>query len=139
MFEKAKQATLKEVEPALNEYQQSRQQREAYSQAQAVAEAEMTEIKGLNPKVDENQIYQHATKYGFSNLKAAYQNLIDMQGIEKTAQAKVLKNLKIRESDPVGVSGATEPDDYTPTYQSIVGQKSIYSAAQAALRSLKGK
>jgi hypothetical protein len=39
VFENAKQAALKEVEPALTEYQQARQQRELYAQAQTAVDA----------------------------------------------------------------------------------------------------
>ena len=138
-IEAGKQAALREVAPALTEYQQARQQRELTSQIQTAAEAEMTEIKALDPKVNEDDVYTHATKYGFPNLKAAYQNLIDMRGLEKTVQQKVLKNLKIRNEDPVGVSGATSAEDDTPTYQEISAHRSIRSAASAALRSLQRK
>ncbi len=137
--EAGKQAALREIAPLLNEVQQAKQQREATEQARQVADAEMAEIKVLNPKVNEDLVYQHATKYGFPSLKSAYQNLIDMQGLQKTTQQKVLRNLNQRNSEPVGVSGATTPVDDTPSYQEIAGFKSIRSAASAALAQLKGK
>jgi hypothetical protein len=138
-IEAGKQAALREVAPALTEYQQTRQQRELSAQIQSAAEAEMTEIKTLDPKVDENAVYTHATKYGFANLKSAYQNLIDMRGLAKSEQQRVLKNLKIRNEEPVGVSGATSPEDDAPSYQEISGPQSIRSAALAAFRSLQRK
>ena len=137
-IEAGKQAALREVAPALTEYQQARQQRELYAQTQAAVDKELVEVKALDPKLDENALFNHANKYGFNSLKAAYQNLTDMRGLEKTVQQKVLKNLHARQDDGVGVSGATSVEDDTPTYQEIAGFKSIRSAASAAFRSLKG-
>ena len=138
-IEAGKQAALREVAPALNEYQQTRQQRELAAQIQSQAEAEMTEIKTLDPKVDENAVFTHATKYGFANLKSAYQNLVDMRGLAKSEQQRVLKNLKTRNEDPIGVSGATSPEEEGDSYQQVSGPQSIRSAALSALRSLQRK
>lgn len=137
--EAGKQAALREIAPDLQEIRQSRQQREAIEKNRQVAEAEMAEIKSKDPKINENLVYNHATKYGFQSLKSAYQNLLDMQGIQKTTQQKVLKNLNVRNAEPVGVSGATTPEDDTPSYAQISSFKNIRSAASAALAQLKGK
>ena len=136
--EAGKQAALREIAPLLTEVQQAKAQREAYTKAQEVANAEIAELKVLNPKLDEDSVFKHATKYGFSSLKTAYQNLVDMRGLEKATQQKVLKNLGQRQADPVGVSGATSVEDDTPSYSEISGFKNIRSAASAAYRSLKG-
>lgn len=137
-IEAGKQAALKEVAPMLSQYQQEQQRQQLYTQAQAQAEQEMAEIKTQNPKINENLIYQHATKYGFTKLKDAYANLMDMQAVQKSAQDRVLKDLKNRQADPVSVSGATTPEDDTPSYQEISGYKSIRSAASAAFSRIKG-
>jgi chromosome segregation ATPase len=69
--------------------------------------AELTEIKTADPKLNENALFLHATKYGFNNLKAAYQNMTDMAKLAKNVQQQTATNIQKR-NDPVSSSpGAT--------------------------------
>ena len=139
VFEAGKRATLREVSPLLSEVEQGRQQRELTAQATKAAETEMASIKESDPRVNEEAVYQHANKFGFSNLTQAYNNMKAMKELEKITEAKVLKNLKARQGDNVGISVPGTETDNTPTYDSIHSFKSARSAAAAALRSIQGK
>lgn len=139
VYDLAKQATLREVSPLLSEVEQSMREKEALAQARQAAEAEMTAIKAKDPKIDETAIYTHANKFGFASLQHAYDNLMYIRSLEKDVQAKVLKNLKNRAEEPIGISGATPVTDEAPSYQEIVQSKSIRDAASAALARLQGK
>jgi hypothetical protein len=69
--------------------------------------SELTEIKTVDPKLNENALFLHATKYGFNNLKAAYQNMSDMAKLAKNVQTTTEKNI-LKRNDPVSSSpGAT--------------------------------
>ena len=69
--------------------------------------SELTEIKAIDPKLNENALFLHATKYGFNNLKAAYQNMSDMAKLAKNVQQQTATNIAKR-TDPVSSSpGAT--------------------------------
>ncbi len=138
VFEAGKRATLKEVSPMLSEFEQAKQQRELTAQATQATEAEMARIKEKDPRVNEDAVFQYANKYGTS-LTAAYQVMQDIKNLEKTVEQRVLKNLKTRDADGIGVSSATSVEDDTPTYQEINSQRSIGSAARAALARYKGK
>lgn len=77
---------------------------------------ELAEVKAIDPNVNENSLYLHATKYGFQNLKHAHQNMKDMAEIVKKATNTTVANIAKR-NDPVSVSpGATgaklDPDNY---------------------------
>jgi len=98
-------------------------------------DAEIAELKKLDPKLDENALFVHANKYGLQNLKFAYQNMTDMKKAIIDTEQKTIKNLKTREADPVstGASPASIDDDgYDP---SEVGQ---YQSANEFLSLIKG-
>lgn len=81
----------------------------------AVEEAvigQLTEIKASDPTLNENALFQHATKYGFRDLKQAHQNMKDMREMAKAVQKTTTENITKR-NDPVSVTpGATgaKPD-----------------------------
>ncbi len=70
-------------------------------------ETQLTDIRKTDPKLNENALFQHATKYGFRDLKAAYQNMTDMQAAIKKTQTTTAANIAKR-NDPVSANpGAT--------------------------------
>lgn len=73
---------------------------------------QLTEIKTSDPTVNENALFLHATKYHFTDLRAAHQNMKDMADLAKNVQQTTAKNVQKR-NDPVsvlpGASGA-RPD-----------------------------
>ncbi len=88
---------------------------------------QLTEVKKLDPSLNENSLFLHATKYGFRDLKLAHQNMKDMSEMAKKVQTTTAANIAKR-NDPVSVShGATgaRPDP------------SNFSTARDYLKSLK--
>lgn len=78
---------------------------------------QIEEIKKVDPSLDENKLFLHATKYGFTDLKVAHQNMKDMREIAKTAQKTAVQNIAKR-ADPVssspGATGAkTNPNNFS--------------------------
>jgi len=72
-----------------------------------VVSGQLTELKTLDPNLNENALFLHATKYKFPDLKAAYQNMKDMADLAKNVKQATAKDIQKR-SDPVSVSpGAT--------------------------------
>lgn len=99
------------------------EQREAVENAVAT---QLAEIKTTDPNLNENALFQHATKYGFRDLKLAHQNMKDMSETMKKVAKTTADNITKR-NDPVSISpGATgnRPD------------ASQFSSARDFLRSL---
>ncbi len=69
--------------------------------------SQLTELKAIDPNLNENTLFLHATKYGFRDLKMAHQNMKDMSDMAKKVQSTTAANIAKR-NDPVSVSpGAT--------------------------------
>lgn len=88
---------------------------------------QLTEVKKLEPSLNENALFLHANKYGFRDLRVAHQNMKDMSELAKNVQQTTAKNIAKR-NDPVSISpGATgaRPDP------------SQFANARDYLRSLK--
>lgn len=88
---------------------------------------QLSEIKKIDPNLNENNLFLHANKYGFRDLKLAHQNMKDMADAMKKVQSTTAQNIAKR-NDPVSISpGATgaRPDP------------SQFSNARDYLRSLK--
>jgi len=89
----------------------------AFAQSIETAVAtQLEEVKKTDPNVNENQLFLHANKYGFRDLKIAHQNMKDMAELTKTVQKQTVQNIQKR-ADPVSVSpGANgtvlNPDDF---------------------------
>jgi len=103
IIEVAKRAALDEI--------QNRTAAEQAQVAQVTQEIDNTinELKKIDPTLDENSLFQHATKYGFRDLKVAHSNMRDMRAAIKDAQDMTVKNLKSRSVDPV--SGGSVPGE----------------------------
>lgn len=90
--------------------------------------SQLNDVKKADPSVNENLLFQHATKYGFRDLRVAHQNMKDMAALAKNIQQTTVKNIQKRE-DPVstanGKANGTRPDP------------SMFSNARDYLRSLK--
>jgi len=84
-----------------------REQIEARQNIENEVVNQLTEVKKLEPNLNENALFLHATKYGFRDLKLAHQNMKDMQELTKSVQQTTVKNIAKR-NDPVSISpGAT--------------------------------
>jgi hypothetical protein len=130
VIEIAKQEALRE---------QSAQVQAAQARETALAteiDGQIAELKKADSTLDENALFQHANKYGFTNLKSAHANMVDLKKVAIETEQRVLKNVKTREADPVAVgSGGNTPSDdgYDPA---VAGQ---FSSAVEYLQALKRK
>lgn len=117
----AKQEALEEIEG---------KEKAKVEQQQAVENAvvaQLTEIKKVDPTLNENALFLHANKYGFKDLQLAHQNMKDMSDIAKKVADTTAKNIAKR-NDPVSVTqGAT----------GIKSDPSQFAHAKDFLRSLK--
>lgn len=104
-------------EETIAEIRREEAERIAYAQSIETAVAtQLEEVKKVDPNVNENQLFLHANKYGFRDLKVAHQNMKDMAELTKTVQKQTVANIQKR-ADPVsaspGASGTVlNPDDY---------------------------
>lgn len=118
----AKEQTLKEIEA---------RDKAIIDQRLAIENAvneQLNAVKTIDKNVDENKLFQHATKWGFKDLRLAHQNMTEMAKIAKDAQQQAAKNV-LKRNDPVsvipGASGGTKPDP------------SMFATARDYLRSLQ--
>lgn len=77
---------------------------------------QLTDIKKIDPAVNENLLFEHANKYKFTDLRLAHQNMKDMSEAIKKTQTTTAANIAKR-NDPVSISpGASgqklNPDDF---------------------------
>lgn len=92
----------------------------AEAQTRANVEAQLTEIKTTDPKVDENALFEHAVRYGFNDLKTAHSNFKAMRDVALTTEQRVLKNLQTRAADPISTTptapAVPKSAEYSPAY-----------------------
>lgn len=93
---------------------------------EARVESQLSEVKKSNPTVNESALFLHATKYGFSDLRLAHQNMRDMADTIKKTQDTTVKNIAKR-TDPVSV---------TPGGTGARPDPSAFATAKDYLRSL---
>ncbi len=73
----------------------------------SAVEAQLAEVRKIDPSFNENALFLHATKYGFRDLKVAHQNMKDMSATIKAVKQQTAADIAKR-ADPVSVSpGAT--------------------------------
>lgn len=130
VIELAKREALAEMQ---NSVKAERDRVEAIQQG---VQNELAEIKKLDPKLDENALFQHANKYGFQNLKTAHANMSDMKKSAVDVEKRTVKNIKDREADPISTGHGGEVPEasgYDPV------EMSQFDGAADYLASLKGK
>jgi hypothetical protein len=115
LAQQIKEETLREIEQRQNAEAQARQALEDSISAQ------LTEIKTADPNLNENSLFEHATKYGFRDLKMAHQNMRDMNAVVKKAQEVTVANIAKR-ADPVSgnpaASGARpDPSNFSSSVE----------------------
>ena len=96
-----------------------REEQAKAEQAQLVetyVNSQLDEIKKIDPTVNEGQLFSHATKYGFTDLKSAHLNMKEMQQIRMTAEQNAIKNITKREAEPIAKKITTTTDDGTIEY-----------------------
>lgn len=96
-----KEATLREIEG------RETAKIEAQKALETAIETQLAEVKALDPALNENALFLHATKYGFRDLKVAHQNMKDMSAAIKAVKQQTATDIAKR-ADPVSISpGAT--------------------------------
>lgn len=99
----AKAEAVKEI------LEQANQAESEQAQIRTEVENQLTEIKATDPKLDEDSLFQHATEYGFRDLKTAYANQQAMKRIALDTEQRVLKNLGNRAADPISTNSSVPP------------------------------
>lgn len=98
-------------------------------------DSQIAELRQTDPSLDENALFQHATKYGFRDLKSAHTNFRAIKDAELAAEQRTLKNLKARGIDPVTAASAPGTDTGGIDYNAIAGRN---ESALDFLRRIKG-
>ena len=132
-IEIAKQEALKELTV------QAQAQQQATAAITAQVDQTISELKAADPKLDENALFAHAVKYGFTDLKMAHANHKEMQAIALNAEQRTLKNLNNRAADPVATVPATPAVSVPGEYEIDPSMRSNFHNAQDFLQSLKRK
>lgn len=80
---------------------------EAHQALENEVSVQLEEVKKIDPNINENALFLHATKYGFRDLRLAHQNMTDMTKLVKDVKQTTAKDIAKR-TDPVSASpGAT--------------------------------
>lgn len=82
-----------------------RGEREA-KERDTIVQQETEYLKSIDANVDVNRIKAHAAKYQFNSLIPAYQNLRALEDTERRTEERIMKNIKLRASEPVGTTSA---------------------------------
>lgn len=130
VIEIAKQEALKELET------KATREQDRMKAVQTQVETEIAELKKTDPTLDENSLFAHATKYGFNNVKTAYQNMSDMKKSVIEVEQRTLKNMESRRAVPVAVPVAKVPD-MPGEYDSKISK--MYNSASDYLDSIRNK
>jgi len=117
----AKAEALEEIET------RARAQAEQKQAIEDAVVAQLTEIKTIDPNLNENALFSHAHKYGFRDLKLAHKNMKDMAETIKKVQTTTVQNMTKR-NDPVSA---------TPNANGSRPNPSAFGSAIEYLRSLK--
>jgi hypothetical protein len=97
--------------------EKQRAEQEFEQQITSQVDSELAEIKKANPSLDENKLFEHATKYKFPNLSSAFQNMQDMNKSLDAIREQTAKSVQKRNSDPVAIGTApisNDEEEYSP-------------------------
>lgn len=97
--------------------EKQRAEQEFEQQITSQVDSELAEIKKANPSLDENKLFEHATKYKFPNLSSAFQNMQDMNKSLEAIREQTAKSVQKRNSDPVAIGTAPismDEEEYSP-------------------------
>lgn len=128
VIEIAKQEALADLE------RRSAAEQEHRAQIAAQVDNQLAELKTADPKLDENALFLHATKYGFRDLKLAHENYKTMRDAVAQAEARAIANLQARGQTPVAIPAGTPPPSGDAVDPNVVKQ---FGSAREYLASLK--
>lgn len=130
IIEAAKLEAVKEIE------RKTQNEQRAMQDAKQYVDTQLTEIRKIDPTLDENTLFSHANKYGFKDLKVAHANMVDMKKAILDTEQRTLKNIKTREAAPVAGTTTTKAPETPGIDISTVGK---FSSAAEYLASLQNK
>lgn len=116
-----------EVKNELKSEEQAKE--DAYKAIETSVATQLEGIKAKDKTLNEDTLFLHATKFGFTDLNLAYNNMSEMNRIAKTVQKNTADNIAKR-VDPVsttpGNSGGAKlnPDDYPSAREYLRALKS---------------
>lgn len=100
------------AELALQRLQETRQAEEARTrEVVTLVDSQIAELKKADPKLDENALFSHATKYGFRDLKVAHQNMTALKQAALDAEQRTLKNIRARGDTPIAGAPGVKVND----------------------------
>lgn len=100
-------ATAKAERNVWNKILEESQRTEKEAQAhKEFVDAEVEQLKGIDPKVNVASVMAHASKYHFTSLIPAYQNYKAIEDMERRVEARTSKNMQLRAEEPVGSGNA---------------------------------
>lgn len=105
-------------------------EKQAREQVAQVVDTQLAEIKAKDPKLDEEALFNHANKYGFTDLKKAHENLQEIKGVATRTEKQVVKNMKTREADPVAGAGDGGAADEGIDYETLRSHGGAMGAVQ---------
>lgn len=122
---------------AIKEFQETaKRQVEEKAKIESIVENEIAELKKLDPNLDQNSLFLHANKYGFTDLRKAYENMSEFNRMKLDVEQNVIKNLKKREEVPVNAKPTPPAPSDNPDV--IEAPTKRFSSAQEHLAYLKG-
>lgn len=129
VIEFAKQEALNEIA------QRAEAEKVQLENAQKFIDSEIAEIRKTEPNLSEELLFQHANKYGFTNLRTAYQNMKDMNMVVEKTREQATKDAQARATEPIATvpgAGQSKGEGIDPNVASR------FESAVEYLRSLKG-
>ena len=128
IIEKAKEEIYRDMES------KAQAERAVEEQLANEIDTQLAEVKKLDPNVNENKLFEHATKYGIPNLVNAFNSMKDMNKVIETTRQQTIENAKKRTADPVsGQPGQAPVIDEADIYDPRASTRSLLDH----LRSLK--
>lgn len=70
------------------------------AEVNTLIESQLAAIKSKDPKLNEEALFTHATKYGFRDLNLAYQNMSEMKTVARVTEERVIQGQK-KKVDPI--------------------------------------
>lgn len=98
-LEAGRQMTLKSIADA------AKQEEAAVNAVSTQVETQLAEIRKVDPQLNEGELFNHATKYGFRDLQQAHANMRAMKEVEVNTEKRVLGNISKRNTTPVAPPG----------------------------------
>lgn len=130
IIEAAKLEAIKEIE------RKSQSEQRAVQEVKEYVDSQLSEIKKIDPTLDENTLFNHANKYGFKDLRVAHANMADMRKAILDTEQRTLKNLETRKAAPVAGTTVTKAPETPGIDMATVGR---FSSAAEYLAFLQNK